>query len=208
MRSTDRPRTTTVATLLCLVLTLVGTTDVLAQDGGRGGGRGGGGDRGMMGGRMFGRAMQPEFVRRDMTLFTNELGLDEGQQTIVRALLLDYETAFATALEANRERFADLRPDRPEQTEEVREKRRELFREMREMRQELRALREQTADGEELDPEAVGKIRERMQCLLEKRWGRSLPGLPYLERENQDYPDRPVPGGCLKVTTCDRQRCA
>jgi hypothetical protein len=88
-----------------------------SQEGRRGNGDGGGGGRGgrsggFGGGRMFGpmgrsldsvtelrEQFQPFVLRRDVPLMRDQLGLDEGQVTVVETLVGDYETQFNEASE-------------------------------------------------------------------------------------------------------------
>jgi len=83
------------------------------QGGGQGGGQGQGGGRGGQGGgggmfRGMGRmgiqnqirdAFEPDFVRRDIPLFKQQLSLEEAQLTVVDQLMRDYEEAFDPARE-------------------------------------------------------------------------------------------------------------
>ena len=74
--------------------------------GGRGGfAFGGGGGGGGQGGRMgaFGQIMnsfKPDFMRRDIPLFKEQLSFDDGQMLIVEALINDYDLEFVPASEA------------------------------------------------------------------------------------------------------------
>ncbi len=74
------------------------------QGGGRGGQGGGGGGGGMM--RGMGRmgiqnqirdAFEPDFVRRDIPLFKEQLTLEEAQMAVTEQLMRDYEDAFEPA---------------------------------------------------------------------------------------------------------------
>ncbi|MFM8698565.1 MAG: hypothetical protein ACKOF7_07865, partial [Phycisphaerales bacterium] len=83
------------------------------QDGGGGGGgrggQGGGMGRGMFGGMGMGRGMgiqnqfresfEPDFVRRDIPFFKQQLTLEEPQMIVVEQLMRDYEDAFEPARE-------------------------------------------------------------------------------------------------------------
>lgn len=67
---------------------------------GGGGGGGGGGPGGRMG--SFGQIMnsfKPDFMRRDVPLFKEQLSFDDGQMLIVEALINDYDLAFGPASE-------------------------------------------------------------------------------------------------------------
>jgi len=76
------------------------------QGGGRGGQGGGGGGGGMF--RGMGRmgiqnqirdSFEPDFVRRDIPLFKQQLSLEEAQLAVVEQLMRDYEDAFEPARE-------------------------------------------------------------------------------------------------------------
>lgn len=92
------------------------------QDGGNGGGRG---QRGGGGGNMFGRggfgrggggmglqqqfreAFEPDFIRRDIPLMKDQLGLEEAQMAVVEQLMRDYEDAFEPAREEIQQQLQD-----------------------------------------------------------------------------------------------------
>jgi hypothetical protein len=74
--------------------------------GGRGGG--GGGMRGMGGMREIQELLQPDYSRRDMPLFVEQLQLDDGQKAIVEALIEDYEDGFGGGSEAVQADLMDL----------------------------------------------------------------------------------------------------
>lgn len=75
---------------------------------GRGGNRGGGGMRGMGGMRDIQELLLPDYSRRDMPLFAEQLQLDDGQKAIVESLIEDYEDAFGTGSEAVQGDLMDL----------------------------------------------------------------------------------------------------
>lgn len=87
------------------------------QDQGRGG-RGGNmfgrgfGRMGGMGGaglqNQFRAALEPDFVRRDMPLFKEQLGLEETQLAILEQLYRDYEDAFNPAREEMQQQMQDI----------------------------------------------------------------------------------------------------
>lgn len=89
-----------------------------AGDAGRGrGGRGGGmmGGRGGMGGGRGGMGamssimtrFEPDFMRRDVPLFQEQLGLDGGQMAIVETLINDYDLEFQPKVEEIRQQMQD-----------------------------------------------------------------------------------------------------
>ncbi len=84
--------------------------------GGQGGGRGmggfGGGGPGGPGGRMgaFGQIMtsfKPDFLRRDIPLFKEQLSFDDGQMLIVETLINDYDLAFVPASDESQAKVRD-----------------------------------------------------------------------------------------------------
>jgi hypothetical protein len=100
------------------------------QDGGNGGNGGNGGGRGQRGGgggggNMFGRggfgrggggmglqqqfreAFEPDFVRRDIPLMKEQLGLEEAQMAVVEQLMRDYEDAFEPAKDEIQQQLQD-----------------------------------------------------------------------------------------------------
>ena len=70
---------------------LISSTAEAQGRGGRGG-RGGG----MSGMREIRELLEPDFSRRDMPLFVEQLNLGDGQRAIVEALLDDYDDSFGT----------------------------------------------------------------------------------------------------------------
>ncbi len=78
------------------------------QDGGRGG-RGGQGGRGGMGGmRDIRELLEPDFSRRDVPLFVEQLQLDDGQRAIIESLIEDYDDTFGGGSEAVQADLTDL----------------------------------------------------------------------------------------------------
>jgi hypothetical protein len=77
--------------------------------GGMGGGRGGmGGGRGGMGAMTsIMTRFEPDFMRRDVPLFQEQLGLDGGQMTIVETLINDYDLEFQPKVEEIRQQMQD-----------------------------------------------------------------------------------------------------
>ena len=81
-----------------------------AGPGGQGQQSGGRGNRGM--GRMsaFGQNRQqfePDFMKRDVPLFNEQLGLEETQVVIIETIISDYEDEFTPAAEEARQAFQD-----------------------------------------------------------------------------------------------------
>ncbi len=84
------------------------------QGGGPGGIFGGGGRGGMgrMGGmglqNQFRDAFEPDFIRRDVPLFKEQLGLEETQMVVLEQLMRDYEDAFNPARDEIMQQVQDI----------------------------------------------------------------------------------------------------
>ena len=146
-------------------LTNTNVLSVTAEAQGRGGrgGRGGWGG-GMSGMREIRELLEPDFSRRDMPLFVEQLNLDEGQRAIVEALLDDYEDSFGTGSEMVQGDLTDLGRSMMQSfmgggaMADMRER---MGERMRDIRAELE---EMEANGEELTSEERRDFfRERMQ---------------------------------------------
>lgn len=149
-----------------------------AQDGGRGG-RGQGGGRGGQGGGMFrggmGRmgiqnqlrdAFEPDFVRRDVPLFKDQLSLEEAQMAVVEQLMRDYEDAFEPAREEMTSQLQDIGRQMmaPMMAPEMQEKWRGA---MDEARQQMEQMAQEK--GAELTPEERQQFfRSQMEKLGEQ----------------------------------------
>ncbi|MHC4414669.1 MAG: coiled-coil domain-containing protein [Planctomycetota bacterium] len=145
------------------------TAPCLGQADGPGGQRGFHGD-GPGGPRGFGRLgqiFQPDYIRRDIQLFEREFDLDRAQAMIVETLMVDYQSSFTEASEAMREKFGQLRPQRPDRDERWQE-RRQIADKARGIREKIRALRGETPDGEEPDPEVMDELRQQMETIRQK----------------------------------------
>jgi hypothetical protein len=138
------------------------------------GGRRGGGMRGgrMMGGGMGGgmrdvrELLEPDFVRRDVPLFVQQLDLDESQALIVTTLMDDYDADYAAASGRVNEQLAQMGREMF-QSMVTPEMRTRFEEEARSIREEIERMREQA--GGELDPEQVrGVWRERMGRLQQQ----------------------------------------
>jgi hypothetical protein len=137
------------------------------RPGERQGGRQGerrGGRGGMIGRGVFNGRTGPEYLRRDVPRFVSLLELDEGQTTILEALLLEYEAAFNHGGEVVRAAMEEARPGSPEQEAE----RRALREDFGQVRREMRALREATPEGQEPDEAQMAEVRERMTAFRER----------------------------------------
>lgn len=106
----------------------------------------------------FNDLVQPEFLTRDLPLFVEELDLDEGQKTIVEAILADYVAAFELGVEPVSDSVAEITP-RLFQTffsPEIREKFQSSFQDTEEV---IRRRRDEAAAaGRELSQEDVQAI--------------------------------------------------
>lgn len=155
-----------------------GPSEAWSQDQGpRGGGRGSepGGRRGGMrgGGRMMGGGMrdvrellEPDFVRRDVPLFVQQLELDDAQSIIVTTLMDDYDADYAAASGRVNEQLAQMGREMF-QSMVTPEMRTRFEEEARSIREEIEQMREQA--GGELDPEQIrGVWRDRMGRLQQQ----------------------------------------
>ncbi len=140
------------------------------QGGGQGGGQmrfggGGQGGRGGMGAfTQFQNRYKAEFLRRDVPLYKEQLGFDEGQMTVVETLVNDYDLVFTPAAE--------------ESQEKVREAGRRLFQSFMggDMRETMRSMRETIRqDMEQLEVENGGPLsdEDRRKFMSERmtKWG-------------------------------------
>jgi hypothetical protein len=156
------------------------------QDGGNGGGRGGrgqgggqgnGGGRGGMGGMFRGGmgrmgiqnqlrdAFEPDFVRRDVPLFKEQLGMDDTQMVVVEQLMRDYEDAFEPAREEMTNQMQDIGRQMmaPMMSPDMQEKWRGA---MDEARQQMEQMAQEK--GAELTPEERQQFfRQQMEKLGE-----------------------------------------
>ena len=151
---------------------------------GRGrGGRGGmggmfGGGRGGMGGGMGGgrggmgamssimTRFQPDFMRRDVPLFQEQLGLDGGQMVIVETLINDYDLEFQPKVEEIRQQMQDsmMQIFRSFMTGDFRERMRGV---MEGVQADLEQMEKE--GGAPLDDEARRRyFRERMEKVTEE----------------------------------------
>ncbi len=79
---------------------------------GGGGGQGGQGGQGGRGGMMgaFSQLQtryKPEFLRRDIPLYKEQLGFDQGQMAVIEALVNDYDFVFTPAAEASQDKIRE-----------------------------------------------------------------------------------------------------
>ena len=128
------------------------------------GGRGGGWGGGMSGMREIRELLEPDFSRRDMPLFVEQLNLDDGQRAIVEALLDDYEDSFGTGSSMVQGDLTDLGRSMMQSfmgggaMADMRER---MGERMRDIRAELEEMQ---ANGEELTGEERRDFfRQRMQ---------------------------------------------
>ncbi len=136
---------------------------------GGGGGNRGGGMRGMGGMREIQELLQPDYSRRDMPLFAEQLQLDDGQKAIVESLLEDYEDGFSGGSEAVQADLMDLGRSMMQSfmgggaMGDMRERMRERFGAVR------AELEEMEANGQPLsEEERRAFFRERMEGMQEE----------------------------------------
>jgi hypothetical protein len=153
--------------------------------GGRGGQRDGGGRRGGGMGRMFGgfgggpgggpggggmrdlrEQLDPDFVRRDVPIFVEQLKLDKVQTTVLETVMKDYETEFTTASSEVQTQITELGQQlfqsviSPQMRDRMQDQ-------MQQVQDELRQLREEK--GGELDEETRRQFfRDRMQKMQQE----------------------------------------
>lgn len=156
------------------------------DNGGDNGGRNGGGRRGGGFGRMFGggggfgggfmgggpggggggmrdlrEQLEPDFVRRDVPIFVQQLKLDKTQSTVLETVMKDYEDEFTEASTAVQNQITELGQQlfqnvvSPQMRDRMQDQ-------MRQVQDDLQQLREEK--GGELDDETRRQFfRERMQ---------------------------------------------
>lgn len=144
------------------------------QDGGRGGqggrgGRGGGrGGMGMGGMRDIRELLEPDFSRRDVPLFVEQLQLDDGQRAIIESLIEDYDDTFGGGSEAVQADLTDLGRSMMQSfmgggaMGDMRERMRDTMGNIREEMEEIQAAN----GGQEMtSEERRAFFRERMQTV-------------------------------------------
>jgi hypothetical protein len=89
----------------------------------------------------IGEVFEPDFLRRDLTIIDEDLDLDEVRGPIVESLLLDYEAAFAAAVEATLERLGEEHPELLEEAANAGKRRKRLA----ELRDEMLRVRGEMA---------------------------------------------------------------
>jgi hypothetical protein len=120
--------------------------------------------------------LEPEFSRRDVPLFVEQLQLDEGQRPIVEAIIFDYEDAFQEGSSTASDEMRDLGREMMqaymgggqggggEGGSGMRERMRESFQTIRAEIEELQATQ---GDMSEEDRRAM--FRERMQQMAQEQ---------------------------------------
>ena len=141
------------------------------QDGGRGGrgGRAGGrGGMGMGGMRDIRELLEPDFSRRDVPLFVEQLQLDDGQRAIIESLIEDYDDTFGGGSEAVQADLTDLGRSMMQSfmgggaMGDMRERMRDTMGNIREEMEEIQAAN----GGQEMtSEERRAFFRERMQTV-------------------------------------------
>jgi len=131
--------------------------------------QGRGGMRGMGGMREIRELLEPDFSRRDMPLFAEQLQLDDGQKAIIEALIEDYEDGFGGGSEAVQADLMDLGRSMMQSfmgggaMGDMRERMRERFGAVR------AELEEMEANGQPLsEEERRAFFRERMEGMQQE----------------------------------------
>jgi hypothetical protein len=144
--------------------------DGLGRRGGGGMGRmfGGGGPGGGMGGGMrdIREQFDPDFVRRDVPIFREQLKLDESQTIVLETLMGDYEAEYQTASGEAQGKLMELGQSMMGNfiSPEMRDR---FQQQMQQVQEELRKLAEEK--GGELDEETRRNFfRERMQQMQQE----------------------------------------
>lgn len=126
-----------------------------------GGGFGGGGGPGGGGMRDLREQLEPDFVRRDVPIFVEQLKLDKMQTTVLETVMKDYETEFTKASSETQTQITELGQQLFQNfmSPGMRDRMTEQFQQVQD---DLRQLREEK--GGELDDETRRQFfRERME---------------------------------------------
>lgn len=149
-----------------LFLMLIASGTAEAQRGG--GGRGMGGMRGMMGMRSFGAVLEPDYNRRDIALFNDDLSLDSTQRMIIETLFAEYNEAFQTARQDLSDIMQEFRPEVSPEQEAARQAARDKMRSSwQSLRQQMEMARD-TNLSEETREELMAVVRERSLKMREE----------------------------------------
>ena len=143
-----------------LLLTLIASGAAEAQ-------RGGGG-RGMMGMRGIGSMLEPDFNRRDIALFNEDLSLDASQRMIIETLFSEYTEAIQTARQEVTDIMQQFSPETTPEQEAARQAAREK---MRSNWQSLRQQMEMARDpdlSEATRQELSERVRRRSEEMREE----------------------------------------
>ncbi len=139
-----------------LLLMLIASGTAQAQRGG-----GGRGMMGMMGMRGFGAVLEPDFNRRDIALFNEDLSLDASQRMIIETLFTEYNESMQAARQELTEIMQEFRPERTPEQEAARQQVREK------MRSNWQSLRQQMEMAN--DPSLSEETRQELRDALRKR---------------------------------------
>lgn len=129
----------------------------------------------------FSNLLEPDVMRRDVSIFAEELSLDQSQRVIFEVLIADYEEAVRARMQELRDTVSEVRPQiSPEQREAMREQR-QAFRER--FQDEMQKIRQEVEDaGLEMNsPEAREIFRERLEAVRDE--------MPRREDMQQFMPD-------------------
>ena len=145
--------------------TITGSTDFSNTAAAQRGGRGGRGGMGMGGMREIRELLEPDFARRDVPLFAEQLQLDEGQRAIIESLIEDYADSFGEGSEMVQADLQDLGRAMMQSfmggggMGDMRERMRDRAQSVRDEIEEI-----QEANGQEMSQEERRDLwRERMQ---------------------------------------------
>ena len=142
-------RPITLCSVLCTVIFLTGPA--FAQSRGMGG-------MGAMRGLAY--LLEPDFNRRDIVQFNDELSLDGMQQMIVQTLFAEYDEAFQAARADLDEIVRRLRPNRSEDDGERRRAREQMRERWQSLRQQMELAR---------DPSLSEEAREQIMDIVRRR---------------------------------------
>ena len=120
-------------------------------------------------------ALQPDFLRRDLVQFQDDLRLDESQTTILETLFRDYEETFKAGADAARQEFAQLKPVLGVVDPEIEQRRTEIRDRVAKLLEETRQMRENMGSGGD-EQEFRRQFTEKAEQLRQEL--RSLQGEP------------------------------
>lgn len=138
-----------------LLLLLIVSGNAVAQ---RGGGMGMGA---MMGMRGMGSMLEPDFNRRDIAVFNEDLSLDTTQRMIIETLFSEYDEAIQNARQDLQNLMQEFRPERTPEQEAARQEARDK------MRSNWQSLRQQMEMAR--NPDLSEATRQELQEIVRIR---------------------------------------